>query len=419
MAFDNNRVNNNINSFNLLRDMGYKPQAVPTDRTTVEGQNMAFNVDQNDIKLGVKIKHFEADLFDKTPQDPLTLTDIKNVGVNVKGGMAQVRDVDLTSTVTNIVKKETNNVVRNIDINFEPGNQIKAEVKGKKFIKFNLKVQGMAHPNPINNVVRFTPEKINVNGIPVKKIMDFFGFEIGEIIKFNNQKGSVFTSGDSIYFNPNKLVNGIDVNAPVTGIKTTAGTMTVMLGGETPETYVDKPVYGQNNYLTMRGGNVNFNGFNLLNTDLAMIDGTPQNDFDLVNDPSKKYITQGQVTIPEEFIATALKQKSEGGSMKDMTFSMPNGVGKLKAKMWGFLPVSLDLNFGNSSKGGLLITPDKGKVFGFIPLPDSMLRKTIMKETEGQIDGNGVTVDLGKLADLETSPFKNVRTENGKLILNL
>lgn len=419
MAFDNNRVSNNINSFSLLRDMGYKPQAVPTDRTSVEGQNMAFNVDQNDIKIGVKVKHFEADLFDKTPQDPLNVTDIKNLGVNVKGGIVQVKDTDITTTVTNIVKKETNNTVRNVNVNFDAGNQIKAEVLGKKFIKFKLSVQGMAHPNPINNVVRFTPEKINVNGIPVKRIMDFFGLEIGEIVKFSNPKGSVFTSGDSIYFNPNKLINGIDINAPVTGLKTNAGTLTVMVGGSIPETHTDKPVYGQNNYLTMRGGDVNFNGFNLLNADLALVDGTPQNDFDIINDPSKKYITEGQVTIPQEFIATALKQKSEGGSMKDMSFSMPNGVGKLKAKMWGFLPVSLDLKFGNSSTGSLLVTPDKGKVLGFIPLPDSMLRKTLMKETEGQIDGNGVTVDLGKLADLETTPFKNVRTENGKLILNL
>jgi|APLak6261663012_1056037.scaffolds.fasta_scaffold03071_2 hypothetical protein len=419
MAFDNNKISNDMNSFNLLRNMGYKPQAVPTDRTSIEGQNMAFNIDEANVKIGIKVQHFEADLFDRTPQDPLNMKDIKNVDISVKNGLAQIKDTDLTTTVSNLVREETKNVVKNVNIAFIPGNQIKAEVIGKKFLKFNLTVQGMAHPNPINNVVRFTPEKINVNGIPVKKIMDFFGLEIGELIKINNKKGSVFTSGDSIYFSPQKLVQEPKIEGNVTGLKTGLGTLTVMLGNDTPENYTPKPVYGQNNYLTMRGGNVDFSGFNLLNTDLALVDGTPENDFDLINDPSKKYITEGQVTIPEEFIATALKQKAGGGSMKDMTFNMPNGVGKLKAKMWGFLPVSLDLNFGNSSTGILKVTPDKGKVLGFIPLPNSMLRKTLMKETEGQIEGNGVTVDLGKLADLQTTPFKNVRSENGKLILNM
>lgn len=419
MAFDNNKISGDVNSFSLLRNMGYKPQAVPTDRTSVEGQNMAFNVDTTDVKIGIKVPHFEADLFDKTPQDPLNFTDFKNMDISVKNGLVQIKDSDLTTTITNIAKKETKNIVREVDVDFIPGNQIKAQVVGKKFLKFNLTVQGMAHPNPINNVIRFTPEKINVNGIPVKKIMDFFGLEIGEMLKVRDKKGSVFTSGDSIYIAPQKLVESPRIDGNVTALKTGNGTLTVMVGNDTPDTYQPKPVYGQNNYLSIRGGNVDFNGFNLLNTDLALIDGTPQNDFDIINDPSKKYISEGQVTIPEEFIATALKQKAGSGSMKDMTFNMPNGVGKLKAKMWGFVPISLDLNFGNSSTGTLKVTPDRGKVLGFIPLPDSLLRNTLVKETEGKIDGNGVTIDLDKLADLKTSPFKNVRTENGKLILNM
>ena len=419
MAFDNNKVGGDINSYSLLKNMGYKRAPVPTDRTSVEAQNMVFNVDQNDVKMKIKVPHFEADLFDKTPEDPLTVTDFKNMDISVKNGLVQISDKDLTTTVTNVLKAETKNVVRNVNIDFIPGNQIKAQIIGKKFLKFNLTVQGTAHPNPINNVVRFTPDKININGIPVKKIMDFFGLEIGEMVKVGNAKGSVFTSGDSIYFAPHKLVSSPKIEGNVTALKTGVGTLSVMIGNDNIDTYQPKPVYGENNYLTVRGGNVNFSGFNLLNTDLALMDGTPENDFDVINDPSKKVISEGQVTIPEEFIATALKQKAGSGSMKDMTFNMPNGVGKLKAKMWGFIPISLDLNFGNSSTGILKVTPGNGKVLGFVPLPNSLLRKTLVGETQGQIDGEGVTIDLDKLADLKTGALKNVRTENGKLILNI
>ena len=179
MAFDNNKVGGDINSYSLLKNMGYKRAPVPTDRTSVEAQNMVFNVDQNDVKMKIKVPHFEADLFDKTPEDPLTVTDFKNMDISVKNGLVQISDKDLTTTVTNVLKAETKNVVRNVNIDFIPGNQIKAQIIGKKFLKFNLTVQGTAHPNPINNVVRFTPDKININGIPVKKIMDFFGLEIG------------------------------------------------------------------------------------------------------------------------------------------------------------------------------------------------------------------------------------------------
>lgn len=419
MAFDNNKISGDINSYSLLKNMGYKREPVPTDRTSVEAQNMVFNIDQNDIKMKIKVPHFEVDIFDKTPQDPLGIDDIKNVAVNVKNGIVQINDKELATTVSSILRTETNNLVRSVDINFVPGNLIKAEVKAKKFFNFKLGVEGMAHPNPVNNVVRFTPEKISFNGIPVKKIMDFFNLEIGEMVKIHNKKGSIFTSGDSIYFSPQKLVAAPVIDGTVSALKTGQGTLTVMLGNDNVETYQPKPIDGQNNYLTLRGGNVNFSGFNLLNTDLALMDGTPENDFDIINDPSKKVINQGQVTIPAEFIATALKQKAGSGSMKDMTFNMPNGVGKLKAKMWGFVPISLDLKFGNTSTGILKVTPDKGKVLGFIPLPDSILKNALMKETEGQPDGDGVTIDLDKLADLKTSPLKSVRSENGKLILDI
>ncbi len=419
MAFDNNKVGVNINSYSLLKNMGYTKAPVPTDKTSVEAQNTVFNIDQTDIKMKIKVPHFEADLYDKTPQDPLSVTDFKNMDINVKNGLVQINDKDLTFTVTNLLKEETKNIVRNVDIDFIPGNQIKAQVKGKKFLNFNLTVQGIAHPNPINNVIRFTPDKININGIPVKRVMDFFGLEIGELIKVGNKKGSIFTSGDSIYFSPHKLVSSPKIEGNVTGLKTGVGTLAVMIGEDNIDTFKPKPVYGQNNYLTVRGGNVDFSGFNLLNTDLSLMDGTPENDFDIINDPSKKVISEGQVTIPAEFIATALSKKAGGGSMKDMTFNMPNGVGKLKAKMWGVLPVSLDLKFGNSSNGVLKVTPDKGKILGFIPLPDSILRNALVKETQGKVEGEGVTIDLDSLADLKTTPLKNVRTENGKLILNI
>ena len=65
---------------------------------------------------------------------------------------------------------------------------------------------------------------------------------------------------------------------------------------------------------------MNFAGFNLKDTDLALVDGTPNDPFDLINDPSKKVIKKGQLTIPESFIDTALKKKTEGGSMKNMRF---------------------------------------------------------------------------------------------------
>ncbi|MFN8674714.1 MAG: hypothetical protein U0457_21860 [Candidatus Sericytochromatia bacterium] len=424
MGFNNNPIGNNNNlgaSIGSIGAMGYqKNVAAPRNPNSnkINAQNLALNIDQNDITIKAKILHAEADVFGKDADVPIGVDNLQNIKIDARNATVSLSGKELSNTVNNLARKESP-MIKNVSFDFMPNNQAFGEVKIKKFINLNLKVKGELDANPINNMVRFTPSDISLNGIPVKKVMDFFGLKIGELVQIGKPSGSFFTSDDSIYFSPTKLAKGLDLDAHVTDIQTSSGSISVFLGEDGISPYQPKPHNGANNYIHAETTNMNFQGFNLKNTDLTLVDGTPNDPFDLLNDPSKKVITRGQLTIPESFIDTALKKKSEGGSMKGMRFTMPNGDGHLTAKKWGFLPISLDLKFVNSDNGALKVTPDNGKLFGFIPLPDSMLRKALVTETDGHIEGNGVVVDLGKLADLETAPFKKVTNSDGKLILEM
>jgi hypothetical protein len=411
--------------------MGYKKQPTQQTRnsTTLKdpnvnqsqfmGQNMIFKVDDADIKLNIGIPHIDANLFDKTPQDPLNFKDTKSFAMNIKDGTLDIDGREMSAVVKNVAMKETD-LLKDISINFIPGNRVGVDLKVKKLLNFNIKIEGNVTVNPVNNMVRVTPDKISLNKIPLMGLIKFLHLQVGEIVKIGKPTGSFFTSGDSIYFSPTKLVDNPSIDGNITGVKTGIGSISIMIGKDGTVPYKPVPMYGSDNYLRLRGGDVDFNGFNLKEADVTLLDQTPNDPFDMDNDPSKKVITAGQVSIPEAFIAKALKDKAGTDSnLKDMRFTMPEGVGKLKANMWGFLPISLDLNFGNSSQGVLKVTPDHGKLLGFIPLPNSMLRSTLKKETEGEIDGDGVTVDLDKLADLRTTPLKKVDTSAGKLILSL
>ena len=424
MGFNNTPITsaNRQTTIGSIGAMGYTKNVAaprnPTNNNTVDAQNLALNINQDDIQIKAKIKHAEADIFSKDANTPIGLDNLKGVKIDARNATITLAGKELSSTVNALAKKESP-MIKNIAFDFLPDNKAFADIKLKKFINFNVKIKGELNANPINNMVRFTPTDINVNGIPVKKVMDFLGLKIGEMVNIGKPTGSFFTSDDSIYFSPTKLVKNLDLDGHITNLTTDAGSISVFLGEDGIAPYQPKPHDGANNYVHIQTTNMNFAGFNLKDTDLALVDGTPNDPFDLLNDPSKKVIKKGQLTIPESFIDTALKKKTEGGSMKNMRFTMPDGNGKLKASMWGFLPISLDLNFGNSQNGDLKVTPDNGKLFGFIPLPNSILRKTLVKETEGSVEVQGVIVDLGKLADLETAPFKSVTHENGKLILTM
>lgn len=422
--------NADVNSYSAFSKLGYiqnTPNTKPVvtaksfenpvqNMTAVKAQNLLFKVEQDGLSMGVKVPYFSADIYDKTPQDPLKFEEFTSLNLKVKNALIQANDVELSNTIKTVVQKKTD-IVDDIDITFKPNNFVNADLKIKKLLSFKVKIEGQLDTNPINNIMSYTPTKINVAGIPIKGMLDVLGLEIGEIVKIGNPSGSYFTSGKSIYFKPTELIDSPKIEGHVTGVQTTFGKISLMVGNSD---VVSAPLHGSNNYVNIKGGNVDFKGFNLQDADVTLTDKTPEDDFDLINDPSKKIITEGQVGIPEEFIHTALRNKQKPTStLKDRNFSMPDGVGKLSGKMWGFLPVKLDMKFMPSNEGGLKVEPSKGYALGFVPLPNSILKKALKEETEGTIEGKGVVIDLDNLADVKTSPLKDVRNEDGKLVLVL
>lgn len=428
-----NNIGNNadIKAYSTFRNMGYSKEESQTsspaitsksfedpvqNMTTVKAQNLLFKVEQDGISMGVKVPYFSADIYDKTPKDPLKFDEFTSLNLKVKNAYLQANDVELSNTVKTVIQKKTD-IINDIDITFNPNNQVNADLKIKKLLNFKVKIEGKLDTNPINNMMSYTPTKINVAGIPVKKMLDVLGLEIGEIVKIGNPSGSYFTSGKSIYFKPTEFIDSPKIEGHITGVQTSFGKISLMVGDSN---VVSAPLHGSNNYVNIKGGNVDFKGFNLHDADVTLADKTPENDFDLINDPAKKIITEGEVGIPESFIHTALRDKQKPTStLKDRNFTMPDGVGKLKGKMWGFLPVKLDMEFMPSATGGLKVEPSKGKALGFIPLPNSILLKSLKEETEGTIEGKGVVIDLDNLADVKTTPLKQVRNEDGKLVLVL
>jgi len=399
------------------KQLPYTPKEGPNvNKANLEAQNSVLKI-EDEIKLKLDIPYIDAEIFDRTPNDPLDFKDVSSFDLDVKKGILSLNANDLTNTVNTLIAKETD-LVKDFKLNFVPGNRVETSLQVKKSIfKLNISVGAQLHAQTVNNMIRVTPDKVNVGKIPVKKLMDFLGIELGDILKLTNTAGGIITSGDSIYLSPTKLVAQPVLGGHVTGVKTGIGSISLIMGDMS--NYQPKELYGATNYLRLSGGNVNFNGFNLKDADVILKDGTPENPFDIADDPSKKIITKGQVTIPEEFISTALKQKAGSGSIKDLRFAMPEGQGKLNGKMWGWLPISLNLDFGVASSKELKVVPSKGKVLGFIPLPNSLLIDTLKKETGGVTDGNGVTVNLGDLADLQIAPLKQVLNQDRKLILQM
>jgi hypothetical protein len=102
--------------------------------------------------------------------------------------------------------------------------------------------------------------------------------------------------------------------------------------------------------------------------------------------------------------------KDEIGETDDFTnidTNLKNDGAHLKGKLFGAVPVSMNLKFGRTDEGQLMFTPHSPKAIGFIPLPLGLVREKVQKLVKtGTPYGDGVAIkgmsgiDLGYISQL-------------------
>jgi len=415
-------INNKFDSssFSLVSGMGYKIEPLITksdNKTNLEAQNVLLKFNDGDIRMNVNIPHLDADVYDKTPNDALNIADTSSFDLDIKNATVKLSDVDLSISIKNMLSKDAS-YLKDLKIDFIPGNKVAINFKLKKILNFNVKVEGDISTNPFNNTIKLTPQKISVNSIPVKGFLNLFNLKVGNIVKIN--RPSVYSAGDSMYIYPDKVVDNLTINGNFTGVKTGIGTISLMVGQDGVNPYKTKLEQNSENFLKIKGGNIEYNDFSLKKPDFTMLDESPNTPFDLIDDDSKKIIKEGQISIPDTFINKALTKDSGGDSaLDDMNFSITNGKAKLTGTKWGFIPVKINIDVDKTQDGKAMITPNNSKAFGFIPLPKSYIKNAIADQVKGKVEGNGIVLDLESLANIQASPFKIIKTEDNKLTLEI
>ena len=64
---------------------------------TVDAQNLALNINQDDIQIKAKIKHAEADIFGKDANTPIGLDNLKGVKIDARNATITLAGKELSS----------------------------------------------------------------------------------------------------------------------------------------------------------------------------------------------------------------------------------------------------------------------------------------------------------------------------------
>lgn len=399
----------------------YQPSAAvadPYNRTSVEAQNISYRLLNND--LNIKIPYAQLDLVDRTPEDAMYLEGL-DFNLHLKAGQVKVSDVDVSITLGHMLEQQKLPVkIKDIRVVFDPNNQLRVEGKVSKF--------GLTVPFQVNGTFGATPKgeftyqmgRVSVMGVSVNGIMKTFGLSLEKVLKLNDPAKGYYAVGNSVYLNPNRVLEQPGIHVNLQNARSHLGDLELTFG-DSPEqvSAVQQELKTKRlNGLEISGGHFYYDGYFIKDGNVRMEDKTP--DTPLQMEKTGETIMNLQrgfvgVTNPKfaEIIAGKL---GEDSSLKNASTRLKSNAAELKGSMWGFIPLKLDLAFGRTTGGQLMFTPQNAKAVGFIPLPDSLIRKQVQKMVEGGVPyQNGVA--LPSLGDTHLGYLKQVSHQAGFLIL--
>lgn len=401
----------------------YKPAADPSlpapgeTRTRIDAYNVTYRLLNNN--LNVKVPYAQLDLYDRSPEDAMHLEGL-DFNLHLKSGQVKVNDVDVSITIGSLLDQQKLPVkVKDVRVVFDPNNQVRVEAKVSKF-GLTLPVKAVAH-------VAATPEggvsaalgKVSVGGMGVNGLMKTFGISLEKTLKLNDPTKGYWAVGNTVYISPNKVLAQPGINVNVQNIKTHLGDLIVTMG-DTPEAAAQASTVASQknlNAIVVQGGHFYYDGYFVKDAKVRLEDKTPGTPLEMEKDGETiMNLRKGFVAVTEPRFQGMIEGKLGDGSLKNPQTSLEAKTSTLKGSMWGFVPLKLDLTFDKTDKGQLMFTPGNAKALGFVPLPDSLIRKQVQKMVEGgEPYGNGVS--LPSLGDTELGKLKQVQHQKDFLIL--
>lgn len=390
----------------------YQPSST---RTQIDAHNVTYRIFDH-LKLEVPYAHVE--LEDRTPEDPMHLEGL-DFNLHLRSGQLRVNDVGVSLTVGDLLKQ--NNVPLNdVRVTFDPRNEINVEGKFKALgVGIPVKVSGTVGATA-RGEISYSLGRVSVMGIPVNGLMNVLGLSLEKTLKLNDPSKGYYAVGNDVFINPNQLLEQPGVNVRVADVSTHVGDL-VLTFGDNPALVGDalaKVERDDLNSIELRGGHFYYDGYFVKDGKVRMEDKTPHTPLEMEKDGETLLnLSRGFVGVSEYKFAGMIRDKlGTDGALKYPVTYLRHDTAELQGLMWNTVPLKLDLTFDRTDTGKLMFTPGNAKAFGFVPLPDSLIRKQVNGMVDGGVPyGNGVM--LPSLGDTHLGYLRQVQHQAGYLVL--
>ena len=265
------------------------PDDSSTAETHVEMRNVNFHLYPDSV---LRIRRLTGKLVPREKGKPSSFDDKRSFTLAIDSAETAMDAASLTVLMNNYVFAGEDSPLSDLKIALEKG-RIKQTGKMKKGVPIPFEMEGTLDSTP-DGRIRIHAEKMKTVKIPVKGLLNLFGADLADVVKAKGSRG-VEIVDDDIFLDPEKIIPPPQIRGRLTSAKIEGNTIVQVFGKPAPA-----PKEGRN-YMTYRGGTLQFGNLTMHDADLELIDTEMKDPFDYFLDRYQEQLVAGYTkTMPDK-----------------------------------------------------------------------------------------------------------------------
>jgi len=220
---------------------------------------------------------------------PVVFDDVNAYAVEIDSARVSMTPDSLTNLMNNHVFASADAPISNIKVGIE-GDELTQSGTLKKGVPVPFTVRATVAATP-DGRIRLHPTAIKAAGFVSKRVLDFFGLELENLMKVKDTNG-VAVDGDDLLLDPERLLPPPIVRGRVTRAWIENGALYQQFGGAPPRSAITPPMRVEN-YMYYRGGTLRFGKLTMHDADLLLVDADPKDAFDFSPEKYNEQLVAG------------------------------------------------------------------------------------------------------------------------------
>jgi hypothetical protein len=226
--------------------------------------------------IELRVDDLAGHLISKTA-NPVLFDDVKSYVVDIQSARVAMTPASLTNLMNNYVFASPDAPFKNIKIGIE-GQEMTQSGTLRKGVPVPFSIRATLAATA-DGKIRVHPTAIKAAGFVSKRVLDFFGLELDNLVKMKNVIG-VTVDGDDLLLDPQLLLPPPQIRGRLTRAAIEDGVIVQQFGPETSPKAIAPPNRRFTNYMYYRGGTLRFGKLTMRDTDLLLVDSDPKDTFD-------------------------------------------------------------------------------------------------------------------------------------------